>query len=144
MCLKNEDLHMQYNPSKRKYVGKAYKHMRSYDGKGCRVRGGVILKIGKWYDALKVQNEGSSEDNQQLKKISTENYSDPLYAAGFHLFLSSRHAAKWGGTTSNVYEVEYCDVIGYGKNNFSLNSSGPCVIAHQMRIVRRLNKSEIQ
>lgn len=141
MCLKSEKLGMQYNSHLKKYIGQGYK--TGYDFDGLKVRGARILKIGKWYDAFKLQKDIEQFTYQTgLMRI----YSDEskTYHAGFHIFLNPKHAKIYGGTKP-VWLVEYYDVIGFGKNKFNQeNASGPCVIAHKMRVIRKIDKSEIK
>lgn len=139
MCLRNEDLHMVYCPSKKKYIGIGYKSMYTWrEGTRCRVYGGVTLKTGVWYDALKVQNEGQWENRSQLELIRSYGGSNTQYAAGFHIFLNPKHAAKYG-SKHDVFKVEYYDIIGFGRNQTKGTNSGPCVIAHKMRILGKIN-----
>ena len=140
MCLKTEELNMKYDCVKKKYIGIGYKSCNTYDnGKTVAVRFDTRLKIGVWYDALKVQNKIMLKDNEaELTRISSH---DSLkYPAGFHIFLNPKHAQTYGFKYVPVWLVEYCDVIGLGKNKYNQgNNSGPCVIAHQMRIVGKIN-----
>lgn len=117
MCLSSELLNMKYWPEYDTYVGVGYKNLPSH-----------YSLFDVWQEAI---GWGHMKPN---KKTGISKDGD--YHAGFHIFLKKEDARDYNLTDFNneysqVYEVDYTDVVGFGKQQVT-SGVRDCVIARWM------------
>lgn len=126
MCLNNEVLRMRYWKEEDCYVGTGYKLLTPEY---------VSTNGGKWMEAT--GNWGfDNKPKTEIKKIKDNEGRE--YHAGFHILLNEYAAKQYDETDfynglSNVYRVDFTDVIGFGKQNTD-NDEEDCVITRRMYI----------
>ena len=142
MCLKTTELALHWDEEEQTYVGTGYK---TYDGLNHNWNG-INFKIGKWFNFnpknWKYNNKLSYREFNKYERYCEEGDDNKKYVPGFHIFLEAIDAKNYGN--AYVYEVMYKNVLGFGTNSVTGSIDGPCVIAADMKIVRKLNKRSIK
>ncbi len=116
-----------YDRRTKTYTGMGYKHVHKdrtcYNGK---------YLLNRWMDA-----EGITE----LEFTNTHK----AYHPGFHIFLNKEDAMNYPSASGGeIWEVKYRNVISFGSNKcHKTNTDGPCVIAAQMKLSKRLGNLTI-
>lgn len=125
MCLKTEKLKMKFWPEYNTYVGSGYKLLsKNYD------------HFNKWQEAT-----GWSKSKPcKNKGIDLDGDINNRYHAGFHIFLNVDDAIDYSRVSYqsgnyNVYNVDFTDVIGFGKQHTS-DGEKDCVITRWMYVYK--------
>lgn len=126
MCLNTEDLKMKYWKEYDTYVGVGYKILPNNN----------LYPFNEWQEANGWSPNGKPNKISGITKESTSQFTE--YHAGFHIFLNIEDAKNYGIVSfnngrSNVYKVDYTDVIGFGEQR-TTSSYGKCVIARHMYV----------
>jgi hypothetical protein len=123
MCLSSEKLKMKFWPEYNTYVGSGYKLLRD-----------DYPQFDVWQEAT------GWEKRVHCKKtgITLDGPFDNKYHAGFHIFLNVDDAinyskASYESTNYNVYNVDFTDVIGFGKQRTN-DGEKDCVITRWMYV----------
>ena len=142
MCLNTVELALYWNETEQAYVGTGYK---SYVQLSCNWNY-INFKIGKWFNFnpknWKYNDKLSYHEINKYERYCEEGDDSKKYVPGFHIFLKAIDAKNYGN--AYVYEVMYKNVLGFGTNHTNGTIAGQCVIAADMKIVRKLNKRSIK
>lgn len=140
MCLNTVDFALEWDNIEKSYIGIGYK---TYDSLNTNFNG-IELKLGKWVNFdpdPSISYQGLLVIEHRPAEFAGD---ENLYIPGFHIFLKPNDAIDYGG--SYLYEVMYKNVLAYGTNNTIFKDdqylNGPCVIAADMKVVRKLNKKQ--
>lgn len=145
MCLKTTELALYWNEEEQAYVGTGYKTYNSLSSNYNELK----LKTGQWFNFNPDKFRFISKcmllkDTLQNDRYCEKSHDRKEYVPGFHIFLKAIDAKDYDNRY--LYEVMYKNVLAFGINMTQHYSEtyGQCVIAADMKIVRKLNKRSIK
>lgn len=137
MCLISLDFTMLWDEKENDYVGKGYKYIEYSRGEFWPAKDGYKYSLNTWMKSNQYKGSSLFVEKEGIQ-----------YSRGFHIFLNLDDAAYYRSKLMTMYDkpklhpVLYKDVRAfgqqeiYGKHNYRVGyHRGPCVIAHEMKIL---------